>query len=123
MGSNREKSNIAITIWGKLPFLMGNKLYYFAFHFDGSNNIFVNCDIFSNRNLFIKSFCLLRTRPLKMRNRPRLKKKGKWCIYAKNVWCYLIIHFSNIAILDFSLLLLSFFFLSIVITLPTMLLQ
>ena len=33
MGSNREKSNIAIAILEKLPFLKGNK-----------NNIFVNCN-------------------------------------------------------------------------------
>ena len=35
MGSNREKSNIAIAILEKLPFLKGN-------NFDGSNNIFVD---------------------------------------------------------------------------------
>ena len=40
MGSNREKSNIAIEILGKLPFLKGNKKY---FAFDGSNNIFADC--------------------------------------------------------------------------------
>ena len=37
MGSNREKSNIAIAIFEKLPFLKGKKNIS---HFDGSNNIF-----------------------------------------------------------------------------------
>ena len=40
MGSNREKSNIAIAILEKLPSLMSNKNYSL---FDGSNNIFVDC--------------------------------------------------------------------------------
>ena len=39
MGNNREKSNIAIAIMEKLPFLKGNKNIS---HFDGSNNIFVD---------------------------------------------------------------------------------
>ena len=43
MGSNREKSNIAIAILEKLPFLKGNKNY-----FDGSNNIFTDCSIVTN---------------------------------------------------------------------------
>ena len=42
MGSNREKSNIAIAILDKWPFLKGNKNY---FAFDGSNNIFADCRI------------------------------------------------------------------------------
>ena len=40
MGSNREKSNIAIAILGLLPFLKGNKNIS---HVDGSNNIFADC--------------------------------------------------------------------------------
>ena len=40
MGSNREKSNIAVTILEKLTFLKGNKNIS---HFDGSNNILVDC--------------------------------------------------------------------------------
>ena len=41
MGSNREKSNIAIKILEKLSFLKGKKNY---FAFDGSNNIFTDCN-------------------------------------------------------------------------------
>ena len=44
MGSNREKSNIAIEILEKLPFLNGKKNIS---HFDGSNNIFADCIIIS----------------------------------------------------------------------------
>ena len=40
MGSHREKSNIAIAILEKLPFSKGTKIIS---HFDGSNNIFVDC--------------------------------------------------------------------------------
>ena len=40
MGNNREKSNIAIAILEKLPFLK------IILHFDGSNNIFVDCSYF-----------------------------------------------------------------------------
>ena len=40
MGSNKEKSNIAIAILEILPFLKGNKIIS---HFDGSNNIIVDC--------------------------------------------------------------------------------
>ena len=40
MGSNREKSNIAIAILKKLPFLKGNKIIS---NFDGSNNILADC--------------------------------------------------------------------------------
>ena len=43
MGSNREKSNIAIEILEKLPFLKGNKNY-----FDVSNNIFTDRSIVTN---------------------------------------------------------------------------
>ena len=40
MWSNRKKSNIAIAILEKLPFLKGNKIIS---HNDGSNNIFADC--------------------------------------------------------------------------------
>ena len=40
MGRNREKSNIAIAILEKIPFLKGNNNINY---FDGSNNIFVDC--------------------------------------------------------------------------------
>ena len=40
MGSNREKSNIAIAILEKIPFLKGYKIIS---HFVGSNNIFADC--------------------------------------------------------------------------------
>ena len=40
MGSNTEKSNIAIAILKKLQFLMFTKIIS---HFDGSNKIFVDC--------------------------------------------------------------------------------
>ena len=40
MGSNREKSNIAIAILEKLPFLKGNKIISC---FDGNNNISADC--------------------------------------------------------------------------------
>ena len=40
MGSNTEKSIIAIAILEKLPFLKG---YNIISHFVGSNNIFANC--------------------------------------------------------------------------------
>ena len=40
MGSNREKFNITIAILKKLPFLKGTKN---IMHFDGSNDIFVDC--------------------------------------------------------------------------------
>ena len=40
MGSNGEKSNIAIAILENLPFLKGNKIIS---HFDGNNNIFAEC--------------------------------------------------------------------------------
>ena len=43
MGSNGEKSNIAIAILKKLPFLKGNKI---ILHLGGSNNIFADCTIF-----------------------------------------------------------------------------
>ena len=39
-GAIEEKYNIAIAILKKLPYLKGNKNYL---HFDGSNNIFVDC--------------------------------------------------------------------------------
>ena len=42
MGSNREKSYIAIAILEKLPFLKGTKIIS---HFHGSNNIFVDCTV------------------------------------------------------------------------------
>ena len=42
MGSNRENSNIAIAIYGRLPFLKGIKIIS---HFDGSNNIFADCKL------------------------------------------------------------------------------
>ena len=42
MGSNREKSNIAIAMLEKLPFLKGNKNY---FTFYGSNNNFADCTL------------------------------------------------------------------------------
>ena len=38
--SNREKYNIALAILEKLPFLKGTKNIS---HFNGSNNIFVDC--------------------------------------------------------------------------------
>ena len=40
IGSNRTKSNIAIAILEKLPFLKGKKNIS---HFDGSNNVFADC--------------------------------------------------------------------------------
>ena len=40
MGSNREKSNIAIAILEKLSYLKGNKNIS---HFDDSNNILADC--------------------------------------------------------------------------------
>ena len=42
MGSNRDKSNIAIAILEKLPFLKGKKK---KIHFDGSNNVFGDCNV------------------------------------------------------------------------------
>ena len=42
MGSNREKSNIAIAILEKLPFLKGKKIISY---FDGSNNSIINNEI------------------------------------------------------------------------------
>ena len=42
MGSNREKSNIAIAILEKLPFQRVPKIIS---HFDGSNNIFADCNV------------------------------------------------------------------------------
>ena len=44
MGSNRENSNIAIAILGKLPFWKGNKIY---FAYTGSNNIFADCILYN----------------------------------------------------------------------------
>ena len=49
MGSNREKSNIAVAILEKLPFLKGNKIISY---FGGSNNIFAEC-ILSTTNLVL----------------------------------------------------------------------
>jgi len=43
MGSNREKSNIAIAILEKLTLLKVTKI---ILYFDGSNNIFVDCTIY-----------------------------------------------------------------------------
>ena len=40
MGSNREKSNIAIAILKELQFIKDKKIIS---HFDGSNNIFADC--------------------------------------------------------------------------------
>jgi hypothetical protein len=40
MGRNREKTNIAISIFEKWPFLKGTKIIS---HVDGSNNIFADC--------------------------------------------------------------------------------
>ena len=40
MGSNREKSNIAMAISDKLPFQRVTKI---ILHFDGSNIIFADC--------------------------------------------------------------------------------
>ena len=51
MGSNREKSNIAIAILEKLTFLNGNKNYD---AFDGSNNIFTDCMFNNIRALKLK---------------------------------------------------------------------
>ena len=57
MVSNREKSNIAIAILEKLPFAK------IISHFDGSNNMFVDCTltydisiIFDDQTMFIKCF-------------------------------------------------------------------
>ena len=54
MGSIREKSNIAIAIMEKLPFLQGNKNIS---HFDGSNNIFADCiwDLYSHFTIIVSS--------------------------------------------------------------------
>ena len=46
MGSDREKSNIAISILEKLPLLKGNKIYSY---FDGSNNN--RSDFYTHRNI------------------------------------------------------------------------
>ena len=53
MGSNREKSNIAIAILEKLPFLKGNKKIS---HFDGSNNIFADCNLTYEETIYYKGF-------------------------------------------------------------------
>ena len=49
MGSNREKFNIAIAIFEKLPL----RVTKIISHFDGSNNIFADCTLlriyFKNR--------------------------------------------------------------------------
>ena len=50
MGKNREKSNIAIAILEKLPFLKANIIS----HFDGSNNIFTDCMSYDIVNVKLK---------------------------------------------------------------------
>ena len=50
MGSNREKSNIAIAILERLPFLKGKKIIS---HFDGSNNIFADCTSWVSANWYL----------------------------------------------------------------------
>ena len=42
MGSNGEKSNVALAILEKLPFVKEGKVRVTS-HFDGSNNIFADC--------------------------------------------------------------------------------
>ena len=43
MWSNREKSNIAITLLEKLPLLKGNKNYFTFWLLQTCNNIFADC--------------------------------------------------------------------------------
>ena len=65
MGSNKEKSNIAIAILEKIPFLKGKQIISY---FDGSNNIFADCTYpeYTNDN------CLL--------NFTNNNKKNSWLI-------------------------------------------
>ena len=57
MGSNREKSNIAIAILEKLSFLKGKKIIS---HFGGSNNIFAYCRSCENYEAEILTEAMIR---------------------------------------------------------------
>ena len=57
MGCNREKSDIAITILKKLPFLKGNKIIS---HFGDNNNILSDCTLFSELLSLRKKYTIFR---------------------------------------------------------------